>query len=117
MLHVSCTEWKNLFSFEVYGRQGKVQVDGLGGSYGVERVALHQMRPEMGPPATTTWEYPGPDRSWALEFDEFLDDITLGRQPSAGLADARAALLIAEEVYRQSARPPAPVPAAVSQAE
>ncbi len=38
-LHASCTEWKNLFSFEIFGRDGKLQIDGLGGSYGVERLA------------------------------------------------------------------------------
>ncbi len=32
-LHVSCTEWKNLFSFEIYGRHTKLHIDGLGGSY------------------------------------------------------------------------------------
>jgi predicted dehydrogenase len=104
-LHVSCTEWKNLFSFEIYGRTGKVQVDGLGGSYGLERLVLYEMKPEMGPPGTTTWEYPEPDRSWAAEFAEFTEDIRLRRQPSAGLADAHVALLIVEEIYRQSARP------------
>lgn len=117
MLHVSCTEWKNLFSFELYGRNGKIQIDGLGGSYGVEHAALYQMRPEMGPPATTVWEYPGPDRCWALEFGEFLDDIRLGRQPSAGLDDAHAALVIVEEIYRHSARAMMPVPATVSRTE
>jgi len=101
-LHVSCTEWKNLFSLEIYGRVGKLQIDGLGGSYGVERLAFYQMLPEMGPPETTVWEYPRGDRSWALEFEEFLEDIRLGRPPSAGLADARAALAIVEDVYRQS---------------
>lgn len=116
MLHVSCTEWKNLFSLEVYGRTGKVQIDGLGGSYGVERIALYEMGPEMGPPATTMWEYPGPDRSWAIEFRDFLDDIRTGRQPGAGLADARAALLIAEAIYRRS-RQPSAQPAALSRAE
>jgi len=105
LLHVSCTEWKNLFSFEIYGRHGKVHVEGLGGSYGVERVTWYQMRPEMGPPDTTIWEYPGPDRSWELEFADFLDDIRLGRPPAAGPADARAALLIVEEIYRQSTQP------------
>ena len=30
-LHVSCTEWKNLFSLEIYGTTGKLQVEGLGG--------------------------------------------------------------------------------------
>jgi predicted dehydrogenase len=101
-LHVSCTEWKNLFSLEIYGRDAKLHVEGLGGSYGVERLTLHRMLPEMGPPETTIWEYPRGDRSWALEFAEFLEDIRLDRTPAAGLGDARAALVVVEEVYRQS---------------
>jgi predicted dehydrogenase len=105
-LHVSCTEWKNLFSLEIYGRDAKLHVEGLGGSYGVERLALYRMLPEMGPPETTMWEYPRGDRSWALEFAEFLEDIRLDRPPAAGLADARAALSVVEEVYRQSASRP-----------
>jgi predicted dehydrogenase len=98
-LHVSCTEWKNLFSFEIYGRQGKLHIEGLGGSYGVERLSYYRMSPEMGPPETTIWEYPGQDRSWALEFDEFLDDIRLKRCPAAGLNDARAALQVVDAIY------------------
>jgi predicted dehydrogenase len=101
-LHVSCTEWKNLFSLEIYGRQAKLHVEGLGGSYGVERLAFYRMLPEMGPPETTIWEYPRGDQSWALEFAEFLEDLQLDRTPSAGLVDARAALTIVEEIYRQS---------------
>ena len=99
-LHASCTEWKNLFSFEVYGRDGKLHIEGLGGSYGVERLAWYRMKPEMGPPDTTIWEYPGPDESWRLEFREFLEDIRLGRTPSPGLADAWAVLKIVDTVYR-----------------
>ena len=53
MVHVSCTEWKNLFSFEIYGRAAKLHIEGLGGSYGVERLVFHRMMPEMGPPETT----------------------------------------------------------------
>jgi predicted dehydrogenase len=101
-LHVSCTEWKNLFSFEIYGTRAKLHVEGLGGSYGVERLAFYRMLPEMGPPETSTWEYPRGDQSWTLEFAEFLEDIRLEREPAAGLAAARAALAVVEEVYRQS---------------
>jgi predicted dehydrogenase len=101
-LHVSCTEWKNLFSFEIFGRNGKLAIDGLGGSYGVERLAFYRMLPEMGPPETTIFEYPGADRSWRIEFAEFLDDIRLTREPAAGLGAARAALAVAEQVYAQS---------------
>lgn len=101
-LHVSCTEWKNMFSYEIYGATGKLQIDGLGGSYGVERITFYKMLPEMGPPDTTSWEFPRGDRSWQLEFAAFLEDIRLGRAPSPGLADARAALAIVDEVHRQS---------------
>ena len=101
-LHVSCTEWKNLFSFEIYGRDAKLHIEGLGGSYGLERLAYYKMLPQMGPPETTIWEYPMGDNSWQLEFAEFLEDIRLGRAPTASLADAQAALRIVEQIYRKS---------------
>ena len=106
-LHVSCTEWKNLFSLEIYGRDGKIEIDGLGGSYGVERLTFYKMLPEMGPPDTSAWEYPRADQSWSLEWTEFLDDIRLGRQPSAGLDAARAALDIVGLIYARSGFAPA----------
>ena len=101
-LHVSCTEWKNTFSFEIYGRNGKIDVSGLGGSYGTERINFYRMLPELGPPETTTWEYPTADDSWAVEFAEFLEDIRLDRTPSANLEDACAALQIVEHIYKVS---------------
>ena len=101
-LHVSWTEWKNLFSLEIYGRDGKLHIEGLGGSYGLERLAYYKMLPQMGPPETTIWEYPMGDRSWEIEFSEFLEDIRLIRMPAAGLEDAKAALEIIEKIYEQS---------------
>lgn len=101
-LHASWTEWKNLFSFEIYGRDAKLEISGLGGSYGVERLTYYKMLPQMGPPETVIWEYPRPDTSWEVELAEFLEDIRLKRQPAAGLADARAALQIVEKIYEES---------------
>jgi len=101
-LHVSCTEWKNLFSMEVYGKKGKLDLGGLGGSYGLEKITWYKMLPEMGPPETTSWEYPMRDDSWSVEIAEFFDDIRLNREPSSSLADASAALDILEQIYRDS---------------
>lgn len=101
-LHVSCTEWKNLFSFEICGRQGKLQIDGLGGSYGIERLCLYKMLPEMGPPDTTIWEYPRGDESWKLELREFEEDIRLRRIPVPGLNEAKTALEVVEKIYARS---------------
>jgi predicted dehydrogenase len=102
-LHASCTEWKNTFSFEVFGKSGKVHVEGLGGSYGIERINLYERPPQGGVPETTTWEFPGPDTSWSVEFEEFLEDIAAARTPSAGLLEARAALRVVEQLYTQHA--------------
>ena len=101
-LHVSCTEWKNLFSLEVYGRDAKLHWEGLGGSYGVERLAYYKMLPQMGPPETTIFEYPRGDESWKLEMAEFFEDIRLGRVPVPGLKEAKAALEVVEKVYAGS---------------
>lgn len=101
-LHASCTEWKNLFSMEIFGRDAKLEISGLGGSYGVERLTYYKMLPEMGPPETTTWEYPMADDSWAVEMQEFYEDIRLDRHPSAGLDDAYQVLKIIEKIYRES---------------
>lgn len=101
-LHASCTEWKNLFSFEIYGKKAKLEIQGLGGSYGVERLSYYKMLPHMGPPETSIWEYPMGDNSWQLEFTALLDDIKHQRLASPGLKDAHAALTIVEKVAQGS---------------
>ena len=101
-LHASSTEWKNTFSFELYGQRGKLQVDGLGGSYGVERLSWYRMLPVMGPPETTIWEYPMADDSWEIEMAEFLEDIRLHRTPEPGLVDAISTLETVEKIYQIS---------------
>jgi hypothetical protein len=60
------------------------------------------MKPEMGIPDTKIYEFPGTDESWKIEMTEFEGDVQLKRQPAAGLAEARAALQIVEEIYRKS---------------
>jgi predicted dehydrogenase len=103
-LHASCTEWKNLFSFEIFGRDAKLQVDGLGGSYGTERLTFYRMLPEMGPPETSAWEYPREDRSWHAEVEHWIACIESGARPSGTLDDAVAALTIVEQLYKGSGR-------------
>lgn len=96
-LHATWTEWKNMFSLEISGRDGKLQADGLGGSYGPERLAYYRMLPQMGPPEIERWEYAGDD-SWRLEFDHFLRAVRGESSHGATLADAQAALRIAQTI-------------------
>jgi predicted dehydrogenase len=104
-LHATWTEWKNTFSFEISGRDGKLHIEGLGGSYGTERLSYYQMKPTMGPPETTIWEYPGEDGSWRAEFEAFAQAVAAGRGPLVTLGDAHAALTVVERVYAASRRP------------
>jgi predicted dehydrogenase len=101
-LHASCTEWKNTFSFEIYGKVGKLDITGLGGSYGPERIAWYKMLKEMGPPETTIFEYPMADDSWEMEWKQFEMDIEQGREPEPGIEAAQSALRVIEEIYRKS---------------
>ena len=101
-LQVSCTEWKNQFSFEIYFKRAKLHIEGLGGSYGLERLSYYRMLPEMGPPDTVIYEFPRSDTSWMLELDEFLEDIRCHRVPTPGLREGRQVLEIVERIYKNS---------------
>ncbi len=105
-LHASCTEWKNLFSLEIYGKTGKLQIDGLGGSYGPERLTYYRMLPQMGPPEVTEFSFPAEDVSWSREFEHFRQCIDQGIEPLSGLADAKAALEVTGMLYKISAGQP-----------
>jgi predicted dehydrogenase len=98
-LQVSCTEWKNLFSLEIYARHAKLHWEGLGGSYGPERLYHYAMRPEMGPPDAVIYEYAPVDRSWALEWADFARAVKDGRRPCGDVVDALETLKIVDRVY------------------
>jgi predicted dehydrogenase len=103
-LHASCTEWKNMFSLEIYGQTGKIAISGLGRSYGVETLTFHKMLPEMGPPITKTWNFPEPDDSWAIEVGEFLDDLLTGSNKSDNLDSSLEVLRVIGEIYSRTNR-------------
>jgi predicted dehydrogenase len=101
MLHVSWTEWKNLFSMEIYCRTAKIQVDGLVRSYGPQRLTIYSMRPELGPPQVQHVDYPDEDVSWQHEWASFSGAIEAGdeRLLNGDLHDARYAWEQIETAY------------------
>jgi predicted dehydrogenase len=107
-LHATWTEWKNTFSFEITGRDGKLTIDGLGGSYGTERLTFHKMLPQMGPPETTIWEYPFSDASWASELVDFEASQAGKSGHIADVADACAVLSLIESAYKEAVGGPSP---------
>jgi predicted dehydrogenase len=98
-LQVSCTEWKNLFSLEIYARFAKLHWEGLGGSYGPERLTHYKMTPEMGPPDADAYEYAPADKSWALEWADLKRAIASGKRPCGDVVAALEALRVVDRVY------------------
>jgi predicted dehydrogenase len=98
-LHVSCTEWKNLFSMEVYCRKSKFEITGLGGSYGIEKLTEFLMPPEMGPPERIDHEFHGADASWIMETKDFINEITNREVISTNIDDAIATFSVIDSAY------------------
>jgi hypothetical protein len=73
MFHVTWTEWKNMFSLEIYCQAGKMRVEGLQGSYGPQKLDIYTMSPELGPPEIETIEYGAEDVSWDREWEHFRE--------------------------------------------
>ncbi len=101
-LHASWTEWKNMFSFEIFCTLGKIDINGLGGSYGREQLTLYKMSKKMGIPKQKSWKFKLKDISWKNEINEFYDDITFNRKPKANLKDAYQVLKIINKIYKDS---------------
>ncbi len=97
-LHVSWTQWKPVFWFELLGTEGSLVVDGLGGSYGLERL-LYQ---RGGGHDTEVVEYRGPDISWRDEWREFTAAIAEHREPCGSGRDGAEALALVEALYEAS---------------
>ncbi|HYV43798.1 MAG TPA: Gfo/Idh/MocA family oxidoreductase [Myxococcaceae bacterium] len=104
-LHASCTEWKNLFDFEIFCRTAKLQVFGLGRSYGTEELRVYRMKPEMGPPDVEVTPFPGEDASWQAEWDAFLAELSGRSTPIARAQDALRAVELVHELYRREGAP------------
>ena len=117
VMHTSWTQWKNKFIFEVFGEKGYLIIDGLGGSYGVERLIIGRRKAEAvdplsknersfkyagGPPDEELIEFPGPDISWQEEWKEFVSAIKENREPLGSGYDGLMAHRMIEAVYKSA---------------
>jgi predicted dehydrogenase len=101
-LEVSLTQWKNLFYFELVGDRGSIAIEGLGGSYGPERLTLIRRPERFGVPEVETETFADPDSCWRAQWEEMEVAIRCGREPSGSAADSLACLRAIEAARRSS---------------
>jgi len=102
-LHASCTEWKNLFSLELYGRDANSRSKDSA-ALRPEKLTFYKMLPQMGPPETTSSSFP------CRRFVGGRDARVSRRHPREartvpGLREAIRTLEIVETIYRASGFP------------
>jgi predicted dehydrogenase len=97
-LHSSLTQWKNIFSFEVYGKEGYLAVEGLGGGYGTEKLITGKTVFDR-PFAYETTEFRSGDMSWKDEWRVFANAIDSGGELLGSGTDGVEALRIVFAAY------------------
>jgi len=108
-LHSTMTEWRFLFSLEIFLERGYVVVNGLktpSKSYGEEKLTLGK---NLAEPPTVDFEMHHEtfenDHSWAVEIDHFLHAIRENKPVTCGTsADALRVMSVIDEIYKNGIR-------------
>lgn len=100
-ISVTCLEWKNIFSFEIMLTKAKIQIEGLGRSYGQERLILYKMKQQMGPPDIEEFKFPDIDNSWKLENELFFTNINKKIYSDLSIKDTMYVLKTIEKLYKR----------------
>ena len=99
--HVSTTNWKNIFSFEVFGDKGFLVIEGVGRSYGEETLIFGKRKPEFGIPKIKILKF-FEDSSWKNEWENFISAVKFGKKIIGDGKDGFEASRIIEAIYRSS---------------
>jgi len=102
-LHVSWTQWINIFSFEIFGHDGYLSLTGRDRHYGPQQLIWGQRQKNHSRPIEQWFNFPPPDDSWEREWTEFLSAIRNNREPMESAVDGLQALHVVDAAY-QSAR-------------
>lgn len=102
-LHASWTHWKKLFRLELYGKDGYLLVEGLGGQYGLERLTYGKRAFRQEKPEEEIQEFPTepgkPDTAIKGSWDEFIQSIHKGQDIGQSARNAVEVLKLIESGY------------------
>jgi len=100
--HVSWTNWKNIFSLEIFGVDGYIKIEGLGGSYGAETLEVGFRQKSGGVPKIESFIFEENDNSWTLEWEDLIKSINSDIEPNGNGYDRYIANLIIDAIYKSS---------------
>ncbi len=100
--HVSWTNWKNIFSFEIFGTDGYLKIEGLGGSYGEETLETGIRKKEGGKPNIEIFEFENGDVSWINEWFEFKHSVCENKEVNGSGIDGLRAIEVIEAIYKSN---------------
>lgn len=101
-IHVSWTQWRNILSLELFGRDGYMHLTGRDGHYGQQQLTWGKRQENHGCPEEEIFHFPPPDNSWDLEWQEFLHAVHTKQQPMGNIEDSLCALAIVQAAYDSS---------------
>src|SRR5215472_7470968 len=101
-IHVSWTQWSNIFSLEIFGRDGYLHLTGRDGHYGPQRLVWGKRRADHSRPQEEVFDFPPREDSWVREWDDFVGAINGGQLQMGHVEDSRRALELVECAYESS---------------
>jgi predicted dehydrogenase len=103
-LHSTMTQWRHLFSFEIFLEDGSMILNGLktpSGAYGEEDLHIFKNDHMGGKNNEEVFKYPV-DGSWVNEIELFFDSITNNTPIVTGNSkDAMEIMKLIEEIYEK----------------
>jgi predicted dehydrogenase len=103
-IHVSWTQWVNLFELEVFGHDGYLRLEGRDGSYGPPRLTWGKRKPDHGRPAEQSFQFAEAVDSWDLEWREFQSAIAEAREPTGSTSDGLRSQQLIDAAYQSASR-------------
>jgi predicted dehydrogenase len=101
-IHISWTQWVNVFELELFGADGFLRLEGRDSHYGPQRLVWARRRADHCRPEQVTVDFPAPDDSWDLEWEEFRAAIEQGREPMGNASDGLRAQQLVEAAYQSA---------------
>lgn len=100
-MHTTLGQWHNRFEFEIFGDLGFLRVEGLGNTYGTEKLVFGK-RNSFAPFSQEVIEFRGSDKSWRDEWESFKLSFEVSGQDIGNFKDGLLAMQIAEAGYKSN---------------